>query len=148
MTIKQVADGPSKINREFPLEEFPVYIRDGAIIPLDVKRDYTGFGDKNSEGFLTILIYPFGKNSFTVHHPDKSGSTVIEVTDDPEKIVISLGDVHKPHILRINMSSKPKKVELDNAVLSESTDYYFDNSHNKLIIKTNSYIKGEYRIYK
>lgn len=145
---KQVVEGPSMLEREFPLEEFPVYIRDGAIIPMDIKRDYNGLGDKNSEGYLTILIYPFGKSSFTVHHPDNSGSTVIDVTDDPDKIMISLGDVHKPHILRINMNSEPSKVELDNAALADSADYYFDKDHNKLIIKTNAYRNGRYDIYK
>jgi alpha-glucosidase (family GH31 glycosyl hydrolase) len=145
---KQVVEGPAKVNKEFPLEEFPVYIRDGAIIPMDVKRDYTGLGDKSSEGYLTILIYPYGKNSFTVHHPDKSGSTVIDVTEDNEMIVISLGNVHKPHILRVNINSKPKKVELDNVVLSDTTDYLFDKDRNKLIIKTNSYRNGVYNIYK
>jgi alpha-D-xyloside xylohydrolase len=145
---KQVVEGPSKLVKEFPLEEFPVYIRDGAIIPLDVKRDYTRLGDKNSEGYLTLLIYPNGINSFTVHHPDKSGSTVIKVTDDPDKILISLEEVHKPHILRINMGSKPKSVELDGTILSESVDYTFDNTNNKLIIKTEKYSTGNYRIYK
>jgi len=145
---KQVVEGPAKLEKKFPLEEFPVYIRDGAIIPMDVKRDYTGLGDKNSEGYLTVLIYPNGRNNFTVHHPDKSGSTVIDVTEDPEKIVISLEGVHKPHILRINIDSEPNKVELDNAVISEPADYSFDSTHNKLIIKTGDYITGRYTIYK
>jgi alpha-D-xyloside xylohydrolase len=145
---KQVIIGPARLERDFPLEEFPVYIRDGAIIPIDVKRDYTGLGDINSEGYLTILIYPNGKNSFTVHHPDKSGSTVIDVTDESDKIIVSLGDVHKPHILRINMNSKPKMVEMDNMVLSDPQNYTFDETHNKLIIKTGDYIKGNYTIYK
>jgi alpha-glucosidase (family GH31 glycosyl hydrolase) len=145
---KQVIEGPAKISKEFPLEEFPVYIRDGAIVPMDVKRDYTELGDKNSEGYLTILIYPNGKSSFTVHHPDKSGSTVIDVTDNDEKIIISLSDVHKPHILRINMNSKPKKVELDNVELSDSVNWFFEKDRNKLIIKTSAYNNGEYNIYK
>lgn len=145
---KLVIEGPAKVSREYSLEEFPIFIRDGAIIPLDVKRDYTGMGDKNSEGFLTILIYPSGKSSFTVHHPDKSGSTVINVTDDQDKTLISLGEVHKPHILRINMGSKPKSVELDGTILSESADYTFDGNKNKLIIKTENYNTGNYRINK
>ena len=76
-----VIDGPAKIEREFPLDEYPVYVREGAIIPMDIKRDYTGIGNKDSEGYLTLLIYPDGKNEFTVHHPDKSGSTKIRTED-------------------------------------------------------------------
>jgi len=145
---KEVIHGPVRFEREFPLDEYPVYIREGAILPLDIKRDYTGIGDKNSEGYLTLLIYPDGKNDFTVHHPDQSGSTSIVVEDDPEKINISLGDVHKSHILKINLNAKPKKVELDNKILLESVNYNYDEKLNKLIIRTDNYRTGKYIIYK
>ena len=145
---KEVIEGPVTFDREFPLDEYPVYIHEGAIVPMDIKRDYTGIGDKNSEGYLTLLIYPDGKNDFTVHHPDKSGSTSITVEDDPERIKISLGDVHKSHILNINLYAKPKKVELDNMILLDSVDYNFDEKRNKLIIITGNYSTGNYTIDK
>ena len=145
---KEVIEGPVTFEREFPMDEYPVYIREGAIVPMDIKRDYTGIGDKNSEGYLTLLIYPDGKNEFTVHHPDKSGSTSVLVQDDPEKINITLGDnIHKSHILNINLHSKPKKVELDDTIL-ESVNYNFDEKLNKLVIRTDNYRTGEYTIYK
>jgi len=145
---KEVIEGPVTFEREFPLDEYPVYIREGAIVPMDIKRDYTGIGDKNSEGYLTLLIYPDGKNGFTVHHPDKSGNTSVLVQDDPEKINITLGDIHKSHILKINMHAKPKKVELDNMILLDSVNYNFDEKLNKLIIRTDNYSTGKYTIYK
>jgi alpha-glucosidase (family GH31 glycosyl hydrolase) len=124
-----------------------VYIREGAIVPMDIKRDYTRIGDKNSEGFLTLLIYPDTKNEFTVFHPDKSGTTTVMVENRPEKINISLSDIHKSHILYINMKAKPERVELDNVILSDTVDYNFDDSRSKLIIKTDRYINGKYTIY-
>jgi alpha-glucosidase (family GH31 glycosyl hydrolase) len=145
---KEVIEGPVTFEREFPLDEYPVYIREGAIVPMDIKRNYTGIGDKNSERYLTLLIYPHGKNEFTVHHPDKRGSTSVLVEDVPGKINISLGGIHKSHILNINMSVKPKKVELDNTVLIDSADYIFDEKRNKLIIRTGDYGIGEYTIFK
>lgn len=145
---KEVIEGPVTFKREFPLDEYPVYIREGAIVPLDIKRDYTGIGDRNSEGYLTLLIYPDGKNEFTVHHPDKSGSTSVIVEEYPEKINITLGNVHKSHILKINMLVKPKKVELDNMMLIDSVNYNFDAKLNKLVIRTNDYKTGAYTIYK
>ena len=71
---KEVVQGPAKFSRDFPLEEFPVYIREGAIVPMNIKRSYTEIGDTSSNGYLTLLIYPDGKNEFTVHHPDKNPS--------------------------------------------------------------------------
>ena len=145
---KEVIKGPASFEREFPLDEYPVYIREGAIIPFDIKREYTGIGDRNSAGYLTLLIYPDGKNDFTVYHPGKSGKTSVSVQDDPDKISITLGDVHKPHILRINMSAKPTRVILDNSALLDAVNYKFDRLHNKLIIKTETYTAGRYSIFK
>jgi len=145
---KVVIQGPATLDRDFPLDEFPVYIREGAIIPMDIKRDYTGIGDKNSDGYLTLLIYPDGKNQFTVHHPDKSGSTKVDFEENPEQLIVSLEGIHKPVILTINLVAKPMKVELDNGLLLDSVDYNFDGKRNKLIIKTKSYNIGIYTIYK
>jgi len=141
-------EGPVTFKKEFPLEEFPVYIREGAIVPLDIKRSYTGIGDESSEGFLTFLIYPEGETSFTVHHPDKSGSTTVAVNDSEEKINISLSGAQKPHILNINLEKKPLKVELDGMVLSDTISYLFNESAGKLIVRTAEYSTGNYSIIK
>lgn len=145
---KEVLQGPATFKREFPMNEFPVFIREGAIVPMNISRNYTGIGDKNSEGFLTLLVYPEGKSNFTVYHPDKSGKTTILVEDDPQQIRITLKGVHKAHIMNINMTSEPKKVILDGTVLSDSLNYHFDKNRNKLIIRTNQYSKGNYLIDK
>jgi alpha-D-xyloside xylohydrolase len=145
---KAIIEGPVTFQREFPLEEYPVYIREGAIVPMDIKREYTRIGNQNSTGYLTLLIYPNGKNEFTVYHPDKTGSTTVLVSDDSEKITVSLENIHKPHILNINIPAKPKKVELDHILLQDSVNYNFDQKLNKLIIKTNTYITGNYLLYR
>jgi len=145
---KEVIEGPVNIKREFPLEEFPVFIREGAIIPMDIKRNYTGIGDSTSEGYLTFLIYPHGKSEFSVHHTDKSGSTSVKVEELAERINISISNVHKSHILKINLNQKPEKVELDGTVLHDSLNWNFDEVQNKLIIKTDNYKEGKYSIFR
>ncbi len=145
---KELIQGPLTFERDFPLDEFPVYIHEGAIVPMNITRDYTGIGDKSSEGYLTWLIYPEGKNEFTVYHPDKSGSTKVVSDDNPEQLIITLEGIHKPHILNINLTGKPKKVELDNTILVDSVNYHFDEKRDKLIIRTENYTFGKYKIYK
>jgi alpha-glucosidase (family GH31 glycosyl hydrolase) len=145
---KDLIQGPLTFKREFQMNEYPVYIREGAIIPLDIKRDYTGIGNNDSGGYLTLLLYPQDINEFTVYHPDKSGSTKIIVEDLKDEIKISLDGVHKPHILNVNMTSPPRQVELDDKILSDSSDFKFDKQRNKLIIKTDVYETGKYIIYK
>ncbi len=143
---QQRFEGPVSFEKEFPLNEYPVFIREGAIIPMDIKRDYTGLGDKDSEGYLTYLIYPKNDSEFTVHHSDKSGSTTIFVQKRKKEINIEFAGVQKPHILRIDMDMEPESVSLDDKMLRERTDYYFDRNRHKLIVKTNTYEKGFYTI--
>ncbi len=145
---KEVIEGPVTFKKEFPLEEYPVYIREGAIIPMDIKRSYTGIGNETSEGFLTLLIYPEVENNFTVHHPDKSGSTTVHVIDSGEKINISLSGIQKPHILKINLEKMPRKIELDGNLLSDTVSYSYNGSTNKLVVRTTDYSKGNYTIFK
>jgi hypothetical protein len=47
-----------------PLGHEPVFIRQGAIIPMEVERPYTGHGTRESRGSLTVLVYPSGTSSF------------------------------------------------------------------------------------
>lgn len=143
---KQRFEGPVSFEKEFPLNEYPVFIREGAIVPMDIKRDYTGFGGRDSEGYLTYLIYPKNDSEFTVHHPDKSGSTTIFVHKRNEEINIEFTGVQKPHILRVDMDIEPGAVSLDDKILRDGTDYYFDRDQHKLIVKTGTYQKGIYTI--
>src|SRR5438552_10699105 len=44
---RDVLKGPAAVTRDFPLDEFPVFVREGAVVPLKVKRPYTGLGDQD-----------------------------------------------------------------------------------------------------
>jgi alpha-glucosidase (family GH31 glycosyl hydrolase) len=144
----KLIEGPSTFHMEFPLEEYPVFVREGAVIPVSIKRSYTNIGDTLSDGYLTFLIYPDKVSSFTVHHPDKSGSTTIHAENKNEKIIISLTGVKIPHILNIHFDKKPVKIELDGQILSEKENFSFDGSKHKLKIRTIKYGQGNYTIYK
>ena len=145
---KEVIEGPIRFKKEFPMDEYPVYIREGAIVPMNIKRQYTNIGDESFEGYLTFLIYPERESSFTVHHPDNNGSTTVQVIDSGEKINIMLNGVKKPHILKINMENMPRKIELDGRQLSDTTSYSFNRSTKKLLIRTKEYDKGNYTVFK
>lgn len=145
---KEVIEGPIRFKKEFPMDEYPVYIREGAIVPMNIKRQYTNIGDESFEGYLTFLIYPERESSFTVHHPDNNGSTTVQVIDSGEKINIMLNGVKKPHILKINMENMPRKIELDGRQLSDTTSYFFNGSTKKLLIRTKEYDKGNYTVFK
>jgi alpha-D-xyloside xylohydrolase len=58
-----------------PLGREPIFIKEPAIIPMDVERDYTGHGTSESRGALTVLVYPRGETSFR-HRDEKSNSWI------------------------------------------------------------------------
>ena len=60
----EVYDGASTIDYPVPLGREPIFIRSGALIPMQVSRGYTGHGTSASEGSLTVLVYPGGTSSF------------------------------------------------------------------------------------
>jgi alpha-glucosidase (family GH31 glycosyl hydrolase) len=64
-----VYTGGSTIQYSAPLARYPIFVKAGAIIPMDVKTPVTGHGDSTSAGKTTAWVYPQGKSSFTFHRP-------------------------------------------------------------------------------
>lgn len=141
---RDLIQGPATIVREFPLDEYPVFVREGAIIPFAVSRPYTGLGDRDSEGYVTFAVYPYRKGGFTLHHADGRGHTTLEVLDgEPLRLIFS--GVRIPHILRIRQAAAPTHIELDGASLPESA-WRYDGARGYLWIKTDAYDNGNYVI--
>ncbi len=113
-----------------------------------IERPYTGIGDENSKGYLTLRIFPDGTNHFQMFSPKGGNSTSIRVEESRESIRISFEGEKQAHILQVQLSSNPDSVMLDNKPLSPPEDYFFDAEKAKLIIKTDSYSHGVYTIYK
>lgn len=93
---------------------FPLYLREGAIIPLEVVNDVTGFGSADSRGSLTLAIWPKrdGASHFTVH--DRDGPVSVAVASAGTGVRISLGASRQPCILRVRLpSGQPTRVLRD-----------------------------------
>ncbi len=138
--------GPQVFKKEFPLEEFPVYIKEGAIVPLHVKRDYSGFGNKGSEGFTTILIYPEAQNSFDYFDPKTKKKTKIRYEKKNRNLNVFFEGNKIPHILRIHSEAPPKKVHFDNHELDSQFWSYDIKRHKIKIVSSLPYNKGSYGI--
>ena len=139
-------EGPVVFDRTFPLDEYPVFIKDGSIIPLDVKRPYTGIGTGDDDGLLTVLVYPdSGEHAFEVYR-EKDRSTLIAYSYVGQQLTLTLQGKHCPHILKIVLSSKPHHITLDGRGLIEGTDCHYSDTRKKLTIRTTEYTQGVYRI--
>ncbi|MFK5973511.1 MAG: glycoside hydrolase family 31 protein [Flavobacteriaceae bacterium] len=143
---KKVLQGPTTFERAFSMEEFPVFIKEGAIVPLDIKRAYTNIGDKSSQGFVTILMYPDKHNNFTYYNPDNKEETEISYRREGHTLNVTLQGVRISHILRIQSDSTPKEISLDGRKLGELS-WKYNKGSKKIEIKTTAaYKKGAYVI--
>jgi alpha-D-xyloside xylohydrolase len=106
-------EGPATIRRDFPFDEYPVFIREGALIPLNVCRVYTGLGDRDSAGFITWLIHPGGTNRFTLWHPETHPdpqSTTLTMDATATRLRLTFSGRPAAHRLRILSPHPPARV--------------------------------------
>jgi alpha-D-xyloside xylohydrolase len=144
----EVLQGARQITQHIPLDEYPVFVRAGAVVPLKVTRPYTGFGDRDSAAFLTWLIYPHGQSEFTLWHPEthpEPKATTVKVDAGPP-LKIEFSGQHAPHILRIAADEKPAAIGLDGQNLPEGDAWTFEAETRRIIIKTRDYDQGTYVI--
>ena len=109
----KVFDGGTSTNYSVPLDQYPVFIKAGAIIPMNVKNIVTGHGDNNSTGKTTLVIYPFGKSSLTYHHPSGEGtdySNISIVVDESSGTIDVDGNVFLPYRIRVKSFVVPSSV--------------------------------------
>jgi alpha-glucosidase (family GH31 glycosyl hydrolase) len=68
--------GPSTVEYPVPLDRYPIFLRRGDIIPLDVVDNALGHGDASSAHLLTVLIHPAQEASFNLYGETPNGATI------------------------------------------------------------------------
>lgn len=86
--------------------KLPVYVREGAIVPLDVVDDANGLGTKASKGLLTVLAWPGEAQTSFVLRDDDGKTTTIEA----KRGSLSLSRVRTGALVRIRAESAPTSV--------------------------------------
>jgi alpha-D-xyloside xylohydrolase len=97
----------------------PLYVRQGAIIPLSVDDDATGLGDAASAGKLTVLVYPSASSSFRLHDTDDH-LTTIGATRAGATTSVTLSRTIAPVLLRVRDDVGFTAVSVDGQPVSES----------------------------
>jgi alpha-glucosidase (family GH31 glycosyl hydrolase) len=142
---EEIIEGPTVFTREFPLDEYPVYVRDGAIVPMRISRSYTGVGEEDWGDYLTLNIYPQGTSTFSVHHPDEQGSTQVRVQEG-DTLTIALEGTLVAHLLRVYLENEPGEVLRDEETLKKGVDWEYREGKNRLIVKCAEGSTGAYQI--
>lgn len=111
---QQIFEGPAKIHwSENTDYRFPLFVREGAIVPLEVVNDVTGFGSAESKGAVTLALWPprEGASTFVLH--DREEPVRIEVARPaPERITAAWSATSRDQILRVIIAGKTNPVEV------------------------------------
>ncbi len=158
--------GPAEINWKGDLWHFPLYIKAGAIIPMEVSRDMTVFGWTESADYITIAIWPSisEKSQFRLH--DREEPVIFDVQmGENEDILLKWSQSAEDYLFRIHWKSGnsikeitagkgEKRISLSKAKdllsfrKSKEDEWFLDEVNNKLWIrKSTDEYSGEIRIY-
>jgi len=158
-------DGDKWLNNyPAPLDKLPLFVKEGAIIPMYPLMNYDG--EKKTDS-LTLDIYPFQKSSFNLYEDDgltrqyKTGAfakTLIEV-DAAQNVAVKInaakGDFNgrnktRVYLLDIHQTTSPLAVSINNKKLKAfskkqqfdkaKTGYYFDTNDRTGVV----HIKTDY----
>jgi alpha-D-xyloside xylohydrolase len=100
----------------------PLYIREGAIVPMSVEDDVLGLGDAASKGALTVLVAPsVAGSSFRLREEDDAVTT-IEAKATSSGAEVKLSQVKKRTLLRIRSEKAPASATVDGAAVTPRYD--------------------------
>lgn len=111
---KTIFEGGTNINKTYPLNQFPLFIKEGAIIPMNITNSYSGIGDSTLVGKQTIYIIPNKEKSvYQYFRPLGDG-----IEYDSNEIVFNgqlnelsvKGKNRLPYAFLVQKVSKPVKV--------------------------------------
>jgi alpha-D-xyloside xylohydrolase len=94
------------------LTKMPLYVRAGAIIPMQVSDAETGHGGAGSAGALTLVLYPDGVSQRTVR-PEAGRALAVESRREGGAVTVNLGPSTDRLILRIKEPARPASVTLE-----------------------------------
>ncbi len=129
--------GPKRIEVAPPEDRYPVFVRGGSIIPLNVANDNAGRGTRASAGRVTLDIYPDpdAPAAFSLWSPaGKVTKLSAGHVNDALQARISGGETRR-YILRILTTRRPVSVTIDGAA-ADSGAWRYDEGDRRLWIET------------
>lgn len=146
------------VDEPVPLGREPVFLRQGAIVPMDVTSHHTGHGTRESAGSLTVLVYPSGTSTF--RYREAATASWVTFTSRLSSGALTLGAEPVPgepvlyRVGRWNTEPRSVMVEASGRVLvnqggdlaraeseaavngSRTSAWYYDAPARRLIVKS------------
>lgn len=127
----------------------PVFVREGAIIPMAITNDVTRLGTAASADHLSVLVFPsLTPTSFVLHEEDDTTTTITASRSaaPADEARISFDPPRASLVLRVRTEATPSAVERDGAALPAATSrealdamdegYFFDADARATWIRT------------
>jgi alpha-glucosidase (family GH31 glycosyl hydrolase) len=135
----QVHAGPKTIELDLPDDAYPVFIRSGSIIPLNVTNDWAGHGTTASAGHTTLDVYPNRDRPAAFSLWDASGQvTALTAKLTGNRLTIGIrGGKQRTYVLRILADRRPRKIAVNASPLRSDT-WRYDPADSRLWITTDS----------
>ncbi|MGZ3473814.1 MAG: TIM-barrel domain-containing protein [Polyangiales bacterium] len=114
----------------------PVFVHEGAIVPLDVVDDANALGTKAGKGARTIAIWPTIDSKFPLHDEDDAITTIEAKLGEMGDATITLSRATKPTILRVRLDATATKATVDGTPLAiVTTRDAFDAAASALFVE-------------
>jgi alpha-glucosidase (family GH31 glycosyl hydrolase) len=99
-------------------DRLPVFVREGAIVPLDVASAVTGLGTAASAGHLTVLAWPGATESTFVLHDTDGEVVTLTAGGDGTTARLALSRAPRPVLARLRLAAAPTSVTAGGAAVS------------------------------
>jgi hypothetical protein len=97
----------------------PAFLKLGGIIHMEVEREYTGHGTRESAGSLTVLVYPSATSTFRYNNDDTGLWTTFKSVHDGDKLTLKADSFPgMPILYRIGrVSARPSSITVNGLTL-------------------------------
>lgn len=131
-----VFDGDTQVSAHYPIDKFPLFIRAGSIIPLNITNNLTGLGNESMVGKTVLSIYPDEDLVITrtLHLPVSTGIDYSDVSIlyNPElKVIEAVANTEHDYVFIINNFDMPD----DNLVIEGATSWNYEEKAKRLIVE-------------
>jgi len=137
---ESVYEGPLNVFYKAEMDELPLFVKAGSIVPLGPIMDYVG---QENHDPLTIEVYPFKESEFLIFEEDSV--TRLKCVESEKKIDFSADGKNQNFVVRFHGVESSKKVYLNNTQIVPSVDkgnfekkvfgYWYDNNSRILHVR-------------
>ncbi len=94
---------------QYPLSRYPIFLRRGAIIPMNVSDATTGHGSSYSAGLLTVLFYPDSLSQYTYYRAEHD-SIRFRIESSETGLCINASASDERYMFRVKYPRPPQHV--------------------------------------